>query len=153
MVRAVASFAMAAVVAACGGFLPAAGAGPIVDIGGVGSATLVVLQPPAADAERGTWTWRWTGARAVLAADDGQLLVAWTGGPPECWVAAQVHLDARGNSLAASVGERPAGPEGQACNGDRTLWAVLTPDSAVPRAGGVSDWPSVPEIPNNRPRP
>jgi hypothetical protein len=40
---------------------------------------------------------------------------------------------------AASVGERPVrqGP----CAGERVLWAVLVPDSAVPLRGQVSDWP------------
>ena len=137
--RAAAAAGLGFLVAACSGLVPGAGQGAIVDIPGIGAAQLVFAEPAQRPNDDAFFAARWTGARAVLSGEDGQILVAWPGGPAECWMVTSVHFDARGNQLAASVGERPIveGP----CAGERVLWAVLVPGSAVPVRGQVSDWP------------
>jgi hypothetical protein len=139
MTRRAAAAGLGLLVAACAGLVPDAGGGAIVDIPGVGAAQLVFPEPAQQPNDDELFAARWTGARAVLSGEDGQILVAWPGGPAECWTVTSVHFDARGNQLAASVGERPVGKG--PCAGERVLWAVLVPGSAVPGRGQVSDWP------------
>lgn len=139
MIRPAAAAGLGLLVAACAGLVPGAGQGAIVDVPGIGAAQLVFAEPGQRPNDDAFGVGRWTGAQAVLSGEDGQILVAWPGGPAECWTFVSVHFDARGNQLAASVGERPIhqGP----CADERVLWAVLVPDTAVPLRGQVSDWP------------
>jgi hypothetical protein len=127
---------LAAVVAACGGLVPGAGTGAVIDIPGVGPARVVVPQPGEVDEA----FWRWTAARAILSTEDGQLLVAWNGGPAECWVLQAVQLRQQTGRLAVAVEEGSTGAP-VPCRGDREVWAVFVPNDAIPHGNLMVTWP------------
>jgi hypothetical protein len=130
----------AALLAACAGLAPGGNAGQVVDVAGIGTAEVASFDPPPRD--QGGMN-RWTGARAVLATEDGRLLVVWNGGPALCWGLVSVHFTARGPRVDASVGEWEIPHPGR-CGAGRTLRAVFLPAGAAPANGQTSEWPITP---------
>lgn len=137
----------ALVLAGCAGLAPGGNIGQVVDVDGIGTAEVATFDPggqdPEPDPNAPPFMDRWTGARAVLKTEDGQLLVVWNGGPAACWGLASINFVARGSHLDASVGERQLPTPGR-CEGDRRVRAVFVPLTAAPTGGQTSRFPPEP---------
>jgi hypothetical protein len=137
----------ALVLEGCAGLAPGGNIGQVIDVAGVGTAEVATFGPGSEDAQPNAndppFMDRWTGARAVLKTEDGQLLVVWNGGPAACWGLASINFVARGSQLDASVGERQLATPGR-CEGDRRFRAVFVPLTAAPPGGQTSRFPPQP---------
>ncbi|HEX5014435.1 MAG TPA: hypothetical protein VFV72_09790 [Candidatus Limnocylindrales bacterium] len=143
---------LALAVGGCGGLAPGGNIAPLIDVDGVGTAEVAAFEVAGRPAPNGggdidpaslDFIGRWTGARVVLATEDGQLLVVWNGGPAACWALASIHFTGRGPRIDASVGERSV-PQPGGCAGDRRLRAVFVPMTAAPVAGKTTTYPVEP---------